>query len=215
MKILLLGPPGAGKGTQAKIIENHFQLYHISTGDILRSVIRDGSDIGLKIKRIIDSGELVADDLIIDVLKNAILNLDTQNGFLLDGFPRTLNQAKALEDLEITFDYIIELTVETHTIIERISGRRIHESSGRVYHVKYNKPNIENRDDITGENLVHRDDDHLETIKKRIKIYNNDSKKLMNYYRNTLNDSITKVLTINGNELLSDVSKEIINKIKR
>ena len=171
MQIILLGAPGAGKGTQAQFISKKFNIPQISTGDMLRAAVKEGTEVGLKAKKLMDAGELVSDEIILDLVQERISQADCKNGFLFDGFPRTINQAKELSNRGITIDFVVEINVDDDEIITRMSGRRVHQASGRTYHVKFNPPKIENVDDETGEPLIQRDDDQEETVKKRLKIY--------------------------------------------
>lgn len=182
MKLILLGAPGAGKGTQAAYIKERFAIPQISTGDMLRSAVQVGTALGLEAKKIMDQGGLVSDDIIIGMVKERISQPDCAKGFMFDGFPRTLAQAAALKDAGVEIDYVVEIDVPDATIIDRISGRRVHLPSGRTYHIRYNPPKIEGKDDITGEPLVQRDDDKEETVKKRLAVYHEQTKILNNYY---------------------------------
>lgn len=182
MKLILLGAPGAGKGTQAAYIKERFAIPQISTGDMLRSAVQVGTALGLEAKKIMDQGGLVSDDIIIGMVKERISQPDCAKGFMFDGFPRTLAQAEALKDAGVEIDYVVEIDVPDATIIDRISGRRVHLPSGRTYHIRYNPPKIEGKDDITGEPLVQRDDDKEETVKKRLAVYHEQTKILNNYY---------------------------------
>ena len=183
MRLMLLGGPGAGKGTQALRLTKHFNIPQISTGDMLRAAIAAGSELGLSAKKIMDSGQLVSDDIIIGLVKERLLQSDCQNGFLLDGFPRTIPQAEALKDAKIDIDFVIEIAVEDDEIVKRISGRRIHLASGRVYHTHTHPPKIANVDDETGEPLIFRDDDREEIIRKRLEVYHEQTEPLIEYYQ--------------------------------
>lgn len=183
MRIILLGAPGAGKGTQARFITEKFNIPQISTGDMLRAAVRAGTPLGLQAKEIMEQGKLVSDDLIINLVKERIAEDDATNGFLFDGFPRTIPQAKALCDAGVNIDYVIEIAVDDEVVVERVSGRRMHESSGRVYHIKYNPPKVEDKDDMTGEALVQRKDDKEETVRKRLVEYHNLTEPLVGYYQ--------------------------------
>ena len=184
MKLVLLGPPGAGKGTQANFITAKYSIPQISTGDILRSAIKRGTSMGLEAEVYMKAGKLVPDDVIIGVVKNRISEDDCKNGFLFDGFPRTIPQAEELLKEEIFLDFIIEIKVPRTEIIKRLSGRRIHPASGRSYHVTLNPPKVENKDDITGENLIQRDDDKKDTIIKRLDVYTLETSQLAGFYEN-------------------------------
>lgn len=183
MRIILLGPPGAGKGTQAKFITEKYGIPQISTGDMLRTAIKEGTELGLQVKDIMASGGLVPDKLIIALVKERINHPDCANGFLFDGFPRTIPQAEALVEEGIDIDYVIEIHVDDEEIVSRLGGRRVHEASGRVYHVVNNPPQKEGLDDETGEPLVQREDDLEETIRNRLKVYHEHTKPLVDYYQ--------------------------------
>lgn len=182
MRLILLGAPGAGKGTQANYIRERFNIPQISTGDMLRAAVKAGTPLGIEAKKIMDAGGLVRDDIIIGLVKERIAAPDCKQGFLFDGFPRTIAQADALKDAGITLDYVIEIDVPDSVIVERISGRRIHPASGRTYHVRFNPPKVADKDDVTGETLVQRDDDREETIKKRLAVYHEQTEVLLGYY---------------------------------
>ncbi len=183
MKLILLGAPGVGKGTQAKYIVEQYGVPQISTGDMLREAIRDGTELGKKVKAVMDSGALVTDEIILDLVKERIAKDDCKNGYLFDGFPRTIPQAEALVSQNIEIDYVIEINVPDNEIISRLSGRRIHLDSARVYHVEHNPPKVEGVDDITGEPLVQRDDDKEETIKERLNVYREQTEPLVAFYK--------------------------------
>lgn len=183
MRLMLLGGPGAGKGTQALKLMSYFNIPQISTGDMLRAAITAGTELGKSAKAVMDSGKLVSDDIIIDLVKERLKQPDCQNGFLFDGFPRTIPQADALKTANIKLDHVVEIAVPDEEIVNRISGRRVHLSSGRIYHVKFNPPAIANVDDQTGEPLVLRADDSEETIKKRLEVYHQQTEPLVNYYQ--------------------------------
>lgn len=183
MRIILLGAPGAGKGTQAQFITEKFGIPQISTGDMLRAAVKSGSELGQELKAVMDSGALVSDDLIIKLVKERIAEPDCQGGFLFDGFPRTIPQAQALIDEGIDIDHVVEISVPDSEIVDRMSGRRSHPGSGRVYHVKYNPPKAEGVDDLTGEPLVQRDDDKEETVQKRLAVYHEQTAPLVHFYQ--------------------------------
>lgn len=183
MKLILLGAPGAGKGTQAAFICQKFGIPQISTGDMLRAAVKAGTPLGLQAKAVMDAGQLVSDDLIINLVKERITQTDCANGFLFDGFPRTIPQADAMKAAGVNLDYVLEIDVPFDAIIERMSGRRSHPASGRTYHVKFNPPKVEGKDDVTGEDLVQRDDDKEETVKKRLDVYSNQTRPLVDYYQ--------------------------------
>ena len=184
MRIILLGAPGAGKGTQAQFITEKFDIPQISTGDMLRSAVNAGTELGLKVKEVMASGGLVSDDIIIELIRERITEEDCRNGFLLDGFPRTIPQAEALKDHGIEIDYVVEIDVDDEEIIQRLSGRRIHEGSGRVYHVQHQPPKEAGKDDETGEPLIQREDDKEETVRNRLNIYKDQTAPLVDFYRN-------------------------------
>ena len=213
MKILLLGPPGGGKGTQSKLLVSKFNIPQISTGDILRDHVRNKSELGIKANSYMQNGELVPDNLILNMIKFRLKEDDCKSGYILDGFPRTIPQAEGLdnilENLNQKLDKIVVLDVKDKDIIERMSGRRMHIESGRVYHIKFNPPKNEGLDDITNEKLTIRKDDQPETVKKRLMIYHETTKPLIEYY-----SSKNIVSSINGNKSIEDIHAEIITKIK-
>jgi adenylate kinase len=182
MRFIFLGPPGAGKGTQASFITKKYAIPQISTGDMLRAAIKAGSELGLKAKKIMDAGQLVPDEVIIGLVKTRIQEPDCAGGFLFDGFPRTLAQADAMKAAGVQIDYVIEIAVADEDIVERMSGRRVHTASGRTYHVKFNPPKVADKDDLTGEPLVIRQDDQAETVKERLRVYHAQTKPLIEYY---------------------------------
>ena len=182
MRLILLGAPGAGKGTQATFICQKYGIPQISTGDMLRAAVKAGTPLGLEAKKVMDSGGLVSDDIIIGLVKERITQADCANGFLFDGFPRTLPQADAMKAAGVKLDYVLEIDVPFDAIIERMSGRRAHVASGRTYHVKFNPPQVEGKDDVTGEALIQRDDDKEETVRKRLEVYSAQTRPLVDYY---------------------------------
>jgi adenylate kinase len=182
MKIILLGAPGAGKGTQANLIKEKFNIPQISTGDMLRAAIKAETPLGVTAKKLMDAGNLVPDDLIINLVKERLKNADCANGFLFDGFPRTIPQAQAMKDAHVDVNFVVEIEVPDSDIIQRMSGRRVHLSSGRTYHVTFNPPKISGKDDVTGEALTLRPDDTEETVKKRLEIYHEQTMPLVEYY---------------------------------
>ncbi len=216
MKIILLGPPGAGKGTQANFIKEKFNIPQISTGDMLRAAVSAGTELGLKAKEVMDAGGLVSDELILGLVKERISEDDCKNGYLFDGFPRTIAQANGMAAMGIEVDYVVEIKVEDEPIIKRMSGRRAHLASGRTYHVEFNPPKVEGKDDVTGEDLVQRDDDKEETVKKRLDVYHKQTSPLINYYteQSNHNGSKTKYISVNGMQDVNDVTQEIITKLK-
>ena len=182
MRLILLGAPGAGKGTQASFICQHYGIPQISTGDMLRAAVKAGTDMGLAAKKVMDSGGLVGDDIIIGLVKERIAQPDCANGFLFDGFPRTIPQADAMKQAGVKLDCVLEIDVPFDAIIERMSGRRVHVASGRTYHVRFNPPKVEGIDDLTGEALIQRADDKEDTVKKRLEVYSAQTRPLVNYY---------------------------------
>ena len=182
MRLILLGAPGAGKGTQAAFIKEHFNIPQISTGDMLRAAVKAGTPMGLAAKKVMDAGGLVSDDIIIGLVKDRLKESDCASGYLFDGFPRTLPQADAMKDAGVLIDYVLEIDVPDSSIIERMSGRRVHTASGRTYHVSFNPPKVAGKDDVTGEELIQRDDDREETVKKRLEVYHGQTKLLVGYY---------------------------------
>lgn len=182
MRLILLGAPGAGKGTQATFVAQRFRIPQISTGDMLRAAVTAGTPLGLQAKKFMDAGALVPDDVIIGLVKERIRQPDCAKGFLFDGFPRTIPQADAMKAAGVRLDYVVEIDVEDAEIVRRLSGRRVHPASGRTYHVSFHPPRIEGRDDVTGEPLVQRDDDREETVRKRLEVYHSQTKQLVDYY---------------------------------
>ena len=182
MRLILLGAPGAGKGTQATFLCQKFSIPQISTGDMLRAAVKAGTTLGIEAKKVMDSGGLVSDDLIINLVKERIAQGDCVQGFLFDGFPRTLPQADAMKSAGVKLDYVLEIDVPFEAIIERMSGRRSHTASGRTYHVKYNPPKVEGTDDVTGESLIQRDDDKEDTVRRRLEVYSAQTRPLVAYY---------------------------------
>ncbi len=182
MKLVLLGPPGAGKGTQSTFLTAHFGIPQISTGDMLRAAVKAGTPLGLAAKKVMDSGALVSDDIIIGLVKERLKQPDCTKGYLFDGFPRTIPQAEAMRDAKVVIDYVLEIDVPAGEIVLRMSGRRVHLASGRTYHVKFNPPKAVDRDDATGEPLVQRDDDREETVRKRLQVYQAQTRPLVEFY---------------------------------
>ena len=182
MRVILLGGPGAGKGTQANFIKEKYQIPQISTGDMLRAAVKAGTALGLEARKIMDAGELVSDKLILGLIKDRLAEPDCKNGYLFDGFPRTIVQADALRDDGIPVDVVIEIDVDDEEIIKRMSGRRVHLSSGRTYHIRYNPPKVKGKDDETGEDLIQRDDDQENTVRKRLEVYHEQTEPLIKYY---------------------------------
>ena len=217
MKIILIGAPGAGKGTQATFIKNEFGIPQISTGDMLRSAVKDKTELGAKAENFMNQGQLVPDKLIIDLVKLRVNEDDCKNGFLLDGFPRTIPQAQAMIDAMIAIDIVIEVAVPDNEIIKRLTGRRIHLTSGRVYHITFNPPIKDGIDDITGESLIIRDDDKKSTIIKRLKIYHEQTEPLVKFYSDLSNKDSSNSLnfiSINGVDSPDSINSKITNKLK-
>ena len=183
MRVILLGGPGAGKGTQANYIKERYQIPQISTGDMLRAHVKAGTELGVAAKKIMDAGGLVSDDIIMGMVKERIAQDDCKHGYLFDGFPRTIPQADAMKDAGVALDYVLEIDVPDSAIVERMSGRRVHLASGRTYHVSFNPPRVAGKDDLTGEDLIQRDDDREETVKKRLDVYHAQTKPLVAYYQ--------------------------------
>ena len=211
MNIILLGAPGAGKGTQASFLNSQYEIPQISTGDMLRAAVSNQTELGIEAKNFMDEGKLVPDALIINLVKERISHEDCKNGFMLDGFPRTINQAKAIEDAQIQIDYVVSISVPDEIIIERLSGRRVHPSSGRTYHVKFNPPKKDNRDDVTNEELIIRDDDKKETIMTRLKNYHEATKPLENFYKNKPG---LNFIDIDGTLEIESINQFLKNNIK-
>lgn len=182
MRLILLGAPGAGKGTQANFIKEKFRIPQISTGDMLRAAVTAGTPLGIAAKKVMDAGALVSDDIIINLVKERIKEADCAHGFLFDGFPRTIAQAQAMRDAEIAIDYVVEIEVPDSDIIQRMDGRRVHPASGRTYHIKFNPPKVPGKDDVNGEELVQRPDDRADTVQKRLAVYHEQTKPLVEYY---------------------------------
>ena len=215
MKIILLGAPGAGKGTQAQFLTKTYDIPQISTGDMLRAAIKAGSAMGTLAKSFMDAGKLVTDEIIIGLVQERIVQEDCKNGFLLDGFPRTVPQADALKNAGVVIDAVIEIDVPDSEIINRMSGRRAHLASGRTYHVVYNPPKVEGKDDISGEDLVQRDDDKEEIVKDRLDVYHTQTQPLIGYYtQEAVNNSSLKYVRIDGTQKIDVVEKEILEKLQ-
>ena len=216
MHLVLLGCPGAGKGTQAQLMKKRYDIAQISTGDMLRTSVTTGTPLGKQIKHIMDEGGLVSDDIMIQLVKERIQQPDCTNGFLLDGFPRTIPQAEALRENQINLHYLIMIDVPDAELVKRLSGRRIHPPSGRVYHLIFHPPAIDGKDDITGEPLIHRSDDHEETIRKRLAIYHQQTEPLINYYvqaRQKHSGNTPIYIKIDGIGTVDEVSKRIFDAI--
>ena len=214
MKIILLGPPGAGKGTQAQFICEHFGIPQISTGDMLRAAVSAGTELGQRVKSVMDSGALVSDDIIIELVKERIAADDCANGFLFDGFPRTIVQAEALESASVAIETVLEISVPDEEIVKRLSGRRVHPGSGRTYHIEYNPPKAEGRDDVTGEALIQRDDDKEDTVRERLSVYREQTQPLIGYYSDKADNSSLRYITVDGLGEVSEIQKEIIASLR-
>lgn len=217
MRLILLGAPGAGKGTQAKFIMEAYGVPQISTGDMLRAAVKAGSDLGLKVKDIMTSGGLVSDDIIIDLVKERIKEADCAKGFLFDGFPRTIPQAEALQDAGVELDHILEIHVDDEEIVSRLSGRRVHQASGRIYHVDHNPPKISGIDDETGEPLIQRDDDKEETVRKRLQVYHEQTHPLVDFYQSmsaASKQGAPKYSRVEGVGNLQDIKEKVLAALK-
>jgi adenylate kinase len=215
MKIILLGAPGAGKGTQAQFLTKAFDIPQISTGDMLRAAIKAGTELGKLAKSFMDSGKLVTDEIIIGLVKDRITHDDCKNGFLLDGFPRTVPQADALREAGVAIDAVIEIDVPDSEIVKRMSGRRAHLASGRTYHILYNPPKIDGKDDETGEDLVQREDDKENIVLDRLSVYHEQTQPLIAYYQGVSKaDTSVKYVRIDGTQAIETVEKEIISQLK-
>ncbi len=217
MRLMLLGGPGAGKGTQAQRLVQYFNIPQISTGDMLRSAIADGTALGKSAKKVMDAGQLVSDDIIIGLVRERLKQPDCKKGFLFDGFPRTIIQAEALRDARIYLDHVIEIAVSDEEIVKRLSGRRIHQPSGRVYHINNQPPKQDNLDDVTGEPLVQRDDDKEETVRERLKVYHEQTSPLIQYYQlwaNEGSEGAPEFSSIDGTGNVDDIFTRILNTIK-
>ena len=198
MRVILLGGPGAGKGTQANYIKDRYQIPQISTGDMLRAHVKAGTELGQAAKKIMDAGGLVSDDIIMGMVKERIAQDDCKNGYLFDGFPRTIPQAEALKAAGVKLDAVVEVDVPDEEIIKRMSGRRVHLASGRTYHVVFNPPKTAGKDDVTGEDLIQRDDDKEETVRARLKVYHDQTEPLVDFYQKEANAGALKYVKING-----------------
>src|SRR5215213_2991435 len=216
MRVILLGGPGAGKGTQAGYITQRYGIPQISTGDMLRAAVKAGTPLGLAAKQVMDAGGLVGDDIIIGMVKERLSQPDCANGFLFDGFPRTIPQADAMKSAGVKLDYVLEIDVPFEAIIERMSGRRSHPASGRTYHVKFNPPKVEGRDDVTGEPLIQREDDKEETVKKRLEVYAAQTRPLVDYYSNWAKSdpaNAPKYRAINGTGTVDEITARALQAL--
>ena len=212
MRVILLGAPGAGKGTQAQFIMEEFGIPQISTGDMLRAAIKNGTELGKKVKEVMDSGSLVSDEIIIALVKERIAEADCATGFLFDGFPRTIPQAEALRDAGVEIDHVVEIAVEDEVIVQRMGGRRVHPGSGRTYHVVYNPPKVEGKDDVTGEDLIQRKDDVEETVRHRLGVYHEQTAPLVDFYQKI--EGETRYTRVEGVGSVEDIKAEVLGALK-
>jgi adenylate kinase len=210
MRVILLGSPGSGKGTQAQFITEKFAIPQISTGDILRAAVREGTPLGLEAKKIMDAGQLVSDTIILGIIQERLQADDCKNGFLLDGFPRTIAQADGLAAMGVQLDHVLEIAVEDEEIIRRLSGRRVHPGSGRTYHIVFNPPRQEGLDDETGEPLVQRVDDQEETVRKRLAVYHEQTKPLIGYYQGKAAQGLVKYSAVAGVGSVQDITDKVL-----
>ncbi len=216
MRLILLGGPGAGKGTQAKFITEKFGIPQISTGDMLRQAIKEGTKLGMEAKKYMDAGDLVPDDVIIGLVKERIQQPDCEKGFLFDGFPRTIPQAEAMKEAGVKIDYVVDINVPDEEIIKRMSGRRVHLPSGRTYHIVFNPPKVEGKDDVTGEPLIQRDDDKEETVKKRLEVYHAQTEPLVDFYKNweaSGDPNAPKYVRIEGVGTVDEIKNKILQAL--
>lgn len=214
MRIILLGAPGAGKGTQAQFVTEKFGIPQISTGDMLRAAVKNKTELGLQVEQVMASGGLVTDEIIIAIVKERIAEADCENGFLFDGFPRTIPQAQSMVDAGVSIDVVLEIDVPDEEIVNRLSGRRVHPESGRIYHVTYSPPKIAGKDDETGEDLIQRDDDKEETIRNRLAVYHEQTEPLVDFYKDIAQkDGGVKVLKIAGVAPVDEIKAAIIAKL--
>ncbi|RNL58920.1 adenylate kinase [Zhongshania marina] len=213
MRVILLGPPGAGKGTQAQFISEKFAIPQISTGDMLRAAVKAGSPLGLQVKEVMASGGLVSDETIIGLVKERITQEDCKNGFLFDGFPRTIPQAEALINAGVVIDNVVEIAVADEEIVTRMSGRRSHEGSGRTYHIVYNPPKQEGIDDVTGEKLIQREDDQEDTVRNRLKVYHEQTKPLVSFYGSLEGESAPKYSRIEGVGSVAEITRRVLDAL--
>lgn len=209
MRLILLGAPGAGKGTQAQYICEKFGIPQISTGDMLRAAVKAESPLGLQVKEVMASGGLVSDDIIIALVKERIQQADCGKGFLFDGFPRTIPQAQAMVEAGVDLDYVLEIAVDDQEIISRLSGRRVHAASGRVYHVLYNQPKVEGKDDVTGEDLIQREDDKEETVRKRLDVYHQQTEPLVGFYQELKTANAPRYVRVEGVGSVDDIRQAV------
>lgn len=216
MRTILLGPPGAGKGTQAAFITKRYGIPQISTGDMLRAAVKAGTPLGVAAKKVMDSGGLVSDEIIINLVKERLTQADCAAGYLFDGFPRTIPQAQAMKDAGVRLDAVVEITVPDEDIIERMSGRRVHVASGRTYHVKFNPPKAEGKDDVTGEPLIQRDDDLEATVRKRLEVYHSQTKPLVDFYKKwsaSGDAAAPSLVTVSGVGPVDTITQRVIDAL--
>jgi len=216
MRLILLGPPGAGKGTQAKFICEKYGIPQVSTGDMLRAAIKAGSLLGQEAKKVIDAGHLVSDDIVVNLVRERLLQDDCRDGYLFDGFPRTIPQAEAIKTAGVALDFVLKLEVDDAEIAERMSGRRVHLASGRSYHIKFNPPKVEGKDDVTGEPLIQRDDDLRETVLKRLEVYHSMTRPLLQYYTQwsaTGDPAAPKVRRISGMGSVDEITRAVFSAL--
>lgn len=217
MRLILLGPPGAGKGTQASFITEKYGIPQISTGDMLRAAVKAQTPVGLEAKKVMDAGGLVSDDIIIRLVKDRLTQDDCAKGYLFDGFPRTIPQADALKEAGVQLDFVVEIDVPSEDIINRMSGRRIHPASGRSYHTTFNPPKVEGKDDVTGEDLVQRDDDKEETVRKRLEVYQEQTRPLVDYYSSWATEEPSKApryVKVSGVGKVEEITQRIADALK-
>ncbi|MDR0563863.1 MAG: adenylate kinase [Azoarcus sp.] len=217
MRVILLGPPGAGKGTQSNYIKEKFGIPQISTGDMLRSAVREGTPLGQEAKKVMEAGRLVSDDIIVGLVRDRLTQDDCKTGYLFDGFPRTIPQAEALKTYGIPIDIVLQISVPDNVIIERMSGRRVHLPSGRIYHIQHNPPKVDGKDDVTGEDLVLRDDDREETVKNRLEIYRAQTEPLVEFYRKwAANDPphAPRMRKISGLGTVSEITSRVLAALR-
>jgi adenylate kinase len=217
MRVILLGAPGAGKGTQANFIKEHYGIPQISTGDMLRAAVKEGTELGMAAKKVMDAGGLVSDEIILGLVRERIQRDDCENGFLFDGFPRTLAQAEAMKNQDVKIDSVVEIVVGDEEIIKRMSGRWVHPSSGRTYHVIYNPPQVEGKDDQTGEALIQREDDKEDTVRERLRVYHEQTKPLSDYYSSwseQQHDNAPVYVTVDGIGQVDEIKQQIFAALK-
>ncbi|MFM1879964.1 MAG: hypothetical protein RLZZ344_198 [Pseudomonadota bacterium] len=213
MRIILLGPPGAGKGTQATFIKEKYGIPQISTGDMLRAAVKAGTPLGIEAKKVMDAGGLVSDDIIINLVKERLTAPDCASGYLFDGFPRTIPQAEAMKSAAVKIDAVLEIQVADEDIIDRMSGRRVHVASGRTYHIKFNPPKQEGRDDVTGEPLIQRDDDQAATVRKRLEVYHQQTRPLVDFYdawAATGDSAAPRLISISGTGSVEEITSRVL-----